>query len=165
MEERQILYKEELTASELDFLLQKDEKETKNFYKVISIFMVICFIIPFMVAWVRAVGGEGEFAFSYIRYFSGVVFLLSFLGFCAYLAYNKTLQKIKRDIKRKSKTVERAKITRKQHVKQTGEYFFYLDSPNKLSIEVTEGDYYMLSEGDEVNIEYSTNAKLYFGYF
>lgn len=161
--QRELIH-DELSSTELDFLLRKDEKETKNFYTVISIFMIICFVIPFIVAWVRAFGGEGN-PFSFVHYFLGVGYLLCFLGFCAWLAYRRTLQKIKTDIRLRSKTIERARITRKQQVKQNATYYFYLDSPNKLSIEVTEADYYELNEGDEINIEYSTNAKLYFGYF
>lgn len=162
-----IQYKDELTDSELDFLVHKEEKESRNFFKVISMFMIICFVIPFIVAWFRVL--EDEYGvknpFSFTDYFLGVTYLLAFLGFCAWMAYRKTLQKIKTDIRRKSKTIERTRITRKQYMASNHTYYFYLDSPNKLSIEVTDSDYHVFNEGDEVNIEYSTNAKLYFGYF
>lgn len=160
-----IIIQDELTDTELDFLLKKYERETKNFYRVLSIFMIICFVIPFVVAWVRAFGGDGSKAFSYFQYFLGVGYLMSFLAICAWVTYRRTLHKIKQDITQCSKTIERSRITRKQHIQHNNEYYFYLDSPNKLSIEVTEPDFYMLKEGDEINIEYSTNAKLYFGYF
>lgn len=159
-----VIIEEELSSDELAFLLKKDADESRNFYKVISIFMVVCFIIPFVVAWVRAFGGAGN-AFSYLQYFLGVAYLLSFLGLCAWLAFRHTLGKIRQDIKKRSKTIERAKIVRKQLVQHSNEYFFYLDSPNKLSIQVLEADYYLFDSGDEINIEYATNSKLYFGYF
>lgn len=158
------LHSEQMTAEELQFLVKKDEKETGNFYRVISIFMIICFVIPFVVAVFRAVDGE-EYAFSYSNYFMGVGYLLVFLGVSAWFAYSRTLRKIKRDIHRRTKTVERTTITRRQYMPQNHTYYFYLSSPNKLSIEVSESDYYMLKDGDELNIEYSTHAKLYFGYF
>ena len=158
------LHNELLSPDELRFLVEKDGKETRNFYKAISIFMVICFIIPFAIAWYKAIDGE-EYAFSYTSYFLGVGYLLAFLGVGAWFAYRRTLYKIKKDIHHRSKTVERTHITRKQYMPHNHTYYFYLASPNKLSVEVTENDYYMLNDGDELNIEYSTHAKLYFGYF
>ncbi len=157
-------HSEQLSPEELQFLVDKDEKETRTFYRAIRVFMVVCFIIPFIVAWMRAMDGD-EHPFELGAYFLGVAFLLSFTGLCAWLAYRRSLQKIKTDIRKRSKTVERAKITRKQYMPHNHAYYFYLDSPTKLSIEVSESDYYMLNDGDEVNIEYSTNSKLYFGYF
>ena len=154
-----------LTDEELDFLVKKDERETRNFYRVISIFMSVCFIIPFIVAWGKALGGDEETPFSFKEYFLWVFYLLCFLAFCAWFVYSRTLGKVKSDIKHRAKTVEKTKITRKQHVRSGGSYYFYLDSPNKLTIEVEESDYYSMNEGDELNIEYSTKAKLYFGYF
>lgn len=158
------IHKEHLTPEELQFLVEKDEKESRTFYRAIRVFMIVCFAIPFVVAWMRAMDGD-ENPFDLGDYFLGVTFLLGFTGLCAWLAYRRSLQKVRTDIKNRSKTIERAKITRKQYMPHNHTYYFYLDSPNKLSIEVTESDYYMLNDGDEVNIEYSTNSKLYFGYF
>ena len=109
------LHNELLSPDELRFLVEKDGKETRNFYKAISIFMVICFIIPFAIAWYKAIDGE-EYAFSYTSYFLGVGYLLAFLGVGAWFAYRRTLYKIKKDIHHRSKTVERTHITRKQYM-------------------------------------------------
>ncbi|HEY9178110.1 MAG TPA: hypothetical protein VIN07_10485 [Flavipsychrobacter sp.] len=158
------IHKESLSPEELQFLMDKDQKETRTFYSAIRVFMFVCFVIPFIVAWLRAMDGD-ENPFELGAYFLGVGFLLSFTGLCAWLAYRRSLQKIKRDIKNRSKTVERTHITRKQYMPHNHTYYFYLDSPNKLSIEVSEADYHLLNDGDELNIEYSTNAKMYFGYF
>ncbi|MCB9046014.1 MAG: hypothetical protein H6550_07730 [Chitinophagales bacterium] len=164
MSQQPVIHSEQMSADELQFLISKDEKETRLFYKAISALMVICFILPFIVAWVRAFAGDEQpFEFGY--YFLGVGFLLSFLGFCSWLAYRFTLQKIRTDIKKGTKTVERTIITRKQYMPHNNSFYFYLDSATKLSIEVSQNDYLMFSKGDELNIEYSTNAKFYFGYF
>jgi hypothetical protein len=48
---------------------------------------------------------------------------------------------------------------------QTNSCFFYLDSPVKLSVEVSPQYFERLSAGDELNIEYATYSKAYFGYF
>lgn len=159
-----ILHKEQLSGEELDFLVRKDEKESRLFYRTVRTFMGICFVIPFIVAWVRALNGE-DHPFEYGYYFLGVGFLLLFTFICAWFAYRRGLYKLKKDISNKSKTVERTKIQRKQFMPHNKTYYFYLESPNKLSIEVSEYDYHMLDKGDELNIEYSTNAKFYFGYF
>jgi len=164
MRKELVIENELMSDEELQFLINKDEKETRTFYRAISVFMIICFVIPFIVAWMRAMDGD-EHPFELVAYFLGVGFLLSFLGVCAWVTYSRSLQKIKTDIKKRSKTVERTHITRKQYVAGNHTYYFYLDSPVKLSIEVSETDYHLLNDGDEVNIEYSTNAKLYFGYF
>lgn len=157
-------YNELMSDEELAFLIKKDEHETKLFYKVLTVMVTISFILPFIVAWMRAANGE-EAPFEFGYYFLGVGFLLSFVGVCAYAAYVFVISNVKTDIKNKTKTVERARIKRKQKVRQNGTYYFYLDSPNKLSIEVSEEDYYRLGEEDEINIEYSQKAKFYFGYF
>lgn len=160
----QLLHNEQLSSEELDFLIKKDERETTLFYRTIRVLMIICFVLPFIVAWVRAFAGE-EHPFEYGYYFLGVGFLLSFLGVCAWLAYRRVLYKLKADIRGRTKTIERTKIKRKQFMPHNKTYYFFLDSPNKLSIEVSEQDYQLLNDGDELNIEYSTYSKLYFGYF
>jgi len=164
MQQELIKHNEQMSAEELQFLIHKDEQETRSFYRTISVFMVICFVLPFIVAWIRAFGGDKQpFEFGY--YFLGVAFLLAFLGLCAWMAYRYSLQNIKTDIRKKAKTVERTTIKRKQYMPHNKTYYFYLDSATKLSIEVKEEDYHMFKDGDELNIEYSTNAKFYFGYF
>jgi len=69
------------------------------------------------------------------------------------------------DIRQRTKTIETAHILRKQYMARSDGYYFYIDSPNKMSIQVTIDDYQRLDTGDEVNIEYYTNSKLYLGYF
>lgn len=164
MQEEQRLHNELMFTEELDFLIRKDEKDTRLFYGALRVLMIICFIIPFIVAWFRAFNGEKR-PFEYGAYFLGVLFLLGFLGLCAWIAYRRVLYKLKMDVKNKMKTIERAKIVRKQYMPHDSKYYFYLDSPNKLSIEVSQKDYYLFGDGDELNIEYSANSKFYFGYF
>lgn len=158
------IHSERLSDEELAFLLRKDEQETRSFYRTARIVMAICFIIPFVVAWGRAFFGENNpFEFGY--YFLGVLFLLAFAGTGFWLAYTRILGKLKKDIKERAKTIELTRIKRKQYMPHNKTYYFYLDSPVKLSIEVEEQDYHAFNETDEVNIEYSTNARFYFGYF
>jgi hypothetical protein len=159
-----VKYREPLDKEELSFLRRKEEKERKQFYKIFRVFMVLSFICPFLVAWFRAIEGV-ENPFSIARYFLGVIFLLCFSGVGIYRAYYYNLRKVQHDIKNGTKTIERTYITRKQYMPLNHTYFFYLSSPNKLSIEVDEYDYRRLDKGDEVSIEYTTVSKLYLGYF
>lgn len=159
-----ISYEELMDRQELAFLVDKDEKESSQFYKVMRIIMILSFLLPFIIAWFRAFGGD-ENPFSYFFYFIGVFILLSFSSLCAYIAYRRSLHKVKQDIRQQTKVVEKVHITRKQYMPHNRLFYFYIDSPNKLSIEVSESDYYNMEKGDELSIEYSKNAKFYLGYF
>lgn len=159
-----VRYREPLDREELSFLKKKAEKERKQLYKIIRVFMVLCFICPFVVAWFRALGGH-EHPFSILTYFLGVVFLMGFSGVGIYWSYYNTLRKVVLDIRNGTKTIERTFITRKQYMPSNNTYFFYLSSAVKLSIEVDEHDYRRLEMGDEVNIEYTTHSRVYLGYF
>ena len=69
------------------------------------------------------------------------------------------------DLLAQVKVIEVNQITRKQYMPQNNTYYFYIQSPARLSIEVTQQDFYRLNEGDEVSIEYALHSKLYLGYF
>jgi len=159
-----VRYLERLNKDELAFLQKRERRDRHHFFRTVRILMVICFVIPFAIAWFTALEGH-EDAFSYQKYFSGVIYLLCFAGLCVYISYYYFLRKIRKDIRIPTKTIERAHITEKKFMPQTDTYYFYLDSPTKLTIEVTSDDYNRLAEGDEVNIEYTTHSKLYLGYF
>jgi hypothetical protein len=157
-------YYEPLNADELGFLRRREEKERRQYYKVFRLLMILSFIIPFTGAWYRAYDGAPN-AFSVSRFFASVFVLLSISAGGTWISYRINLRKIQNDIKRGTKTIEASTIVRKQFMPQNHTYYFYISSPNQLSIEVSRADFYRLNEGDEVNIEYTTNAHLYLGYF
>lgn len=159
-----VKYREPLTQDELVFLKRKEAKERKQIYKVARVFMVMCFICPFAVAWVRAALGD-EHAFSYFNYFLGVGFLLCFSAFGVFFSYYRTLYKVAQDIKHGTKTIERAYITRKQYMPTNNAFYCYISSTIKLSIEVEENDFRRLAVGDEICISYSSYSLFYLGYF
>jgi hypothetical protein len=157
-------YVEPLDIGELRFLQKKEQHDRKQLYKVVRILLFLSFIIPFIVAWFRALNGAPN-PFSYLGYFVTVIVLLGISGIGLYFAYRSSLQMVRRDVHRRTKTIEQTHITRKQYMPQNNTWYFYLDSPTRLSIEVDEADYNRLREGDELNIEYTTYAKLHLGYF
>ncbi|MEZ5015563.1 MAG: hypothetical protein R2800_00800 [Flavipsychrobacter sp.] len=168
MPKESYIYTEALTKEEYAFLEKKAEKEGAQFYKVARVLMAFCFIIPFIFAWFQAAEGdeiEIEIAFSYARYFFGVLFLLVFAGSIMFVSYKRNLGKLHADLKDKLKVIERTYIKRKQYMPHNNSYYFYLESPNKLSIEVRAQDFNNYANGDELNIEYAAHSKFYFSYF
>jgi hypothetical protein len=157
-------YNEPLEKEELAFLVRKEEKERKQFYKLIRIFMVFCFVCPFIIVWFRA-WNDVENPFSYGFYFGSVFFLACFGGFAVYMGYRISLWKVQKDLQVGTKTIERTTITRKQYMPHNNTFYFYLSSPNKLSIEVKGEDFHSMKDGDELSIEYTTYSKMYLGYF
>jgi hypothetical protein len=159
-----VKYREPLNRDEISFLRRKEEKDRKQIYRIMRVFMILCFLCPFLVAWLRAFDGQ-ENPFSFTAYFFGVLFLACFSAAGIYWGYYHNLRKLQLDLKHQTKTIERAFITRKQYMPLNNSYFFYLSSAVKLSIEVEEYDYRRLDRGDEVSIEYTTFSKMYLGYF
>lgn len=158
------IYTEPMQVDELAFLVRKEARERKQFYKVTRVLMVLCFVCPYVVAWFRAFSGV-EDPFAYGSYFAGVGVLLTLAGLSLYIVYSRSLRRVQRDIRQGQKVIERTHIARKQYMRQNNAYYFYLDSPTRLSIEVQEADFHRLEQGDEVNIEYARWSKVYFGYF
>jgi hypothetical protein len=157
-------YNEPLEKEELAFLLKKEVKERKQFYKLIRVLMVFCFVCPFIIGWFRALNDVPD-PFSYLFYFSSVLFLTCFSGFAVYMGYSISLRRVQEDLRIGTKTIEQTTITRRQYVPHNNTYYFYLSSPNKLSIEVKVDDYHTMKDGDELSIEYTTYSKMYLGYF
>lgn len=157
-------YKEPLEASEMAFLQQQERKERHSYYKLFRIFMIVSFVVPFIGSWYRAFDGAPN-AFSPARYFVTTGILLGISVGATTVAYRLNLRRMKHDIKEGTKTIEMTHITKRVHATINDTYYFYLDSPTKLSIEVSQNDYYRFTEGDEISIEYITYSGFYLGYF
>jgi hypothetical protein len=155
---------EKLESEELSFLRRKEAKERNQLYKVVRAMMMLCFVCPFIVAWVQAINGVPD-PFRAGTYFLSVLFLLVFAGIVIYVAYRQNLRRVQLDIGHGTKLIERTHVTRKLYMPQTNTWFFYLDSPTRLSIEVSEDDYQRMEPGDEISIEYTSYSRMYLGYF
>lgn len=164
MTQQLVKYTEQLEDDELAFLHRRVDREVKQYYRIAWLLMILSFIIPFTGAWYRAVDGAPN-AFSMPRFFATAFVLVSLSCGGMYVSYRVSLRKILADIKQGTKTIEQAHITKKTFVPSNDTYYFYLDSPNKLSIEVNASDFHSMSQGDEISIEYTTNSRLYLGYF
>lgn len=157
-------YQEPLTAEEMAYVIKKVERERRRFYKVVRALLILCFVIPFVMSWKFALDNN-ENPFHPITYFGWVAFLMCFSSIPIGFSYRTYLYKIEKDKRKGDKTVELTHLTRKVFVNETGTYHFYIDSPTRLSVEVKEEDYSKVQVGDELNIEYTTFAQDYLGYF
>jgi hypothetical protein len=155
---------EPLEAEELLFLEEKAAKDRSIYFKVFRVMMIFSFILPFIGAWYRALGGA-ENAFSPTRFFAGVIALVALSSGAVYMSYRRYAYKVELDIRDKTKIIEKSHIMKKVEVRSNGTYHFYIDSAIKLSIEVSQGDFMLMHVGDEVSIEYTAHSMEYLGYF
>jgi len=157
-------YIEPLSVDELQFLQVMELKDRKMYYKVYNILMVMSFVIPFIGSWYRAVDGTPN-AFSKLHFFltAGVLLAISTAGI--YVSYHIFLRKIQADIKHKTKTIDTCVILRKQYMPQNNAYYFFINSTDKLSIEVPPELFHSMVVGDELSLEFTTHARLYLGFF
>lgn len=153
-----------LDDSERSYLVAREQEDRKVYYRLIRYCLILAFVIPFIIAWVRALGGK-ENPFSYLYYFLGVGCLLAFSGLWMSIAYFRFLYRIQKDIRADVKVVEQTRIKRKQYMPQNNKYYLYLQSPTRLSIEVEAEDFHRWEDGDDINIEYTPYSQMYLGYF
>jgi|GEM_PF-314579 len=171
------IYQEPMTFSELSFLREKEQKERRTFFRTVRNMAVLMIIIPacggILIESISRSNDTPELArwrareepYPYLYYLTGMGFLLLLLLVASYISYNRTLKQLLKDIRSGYKTIEKTEIDRKQFIAANRTYHFYLKSTFRLSIEVSKEDFELYREGDEINIEYSTRSRIYFGYF
>lgn len=154
---------------ELDFLRKKAGKQHRMYKLLQKLMFLGAVLISFAGGWKNIRSEEWPFdmitVFSWENYLITVFCLISLFLISLRFSRNSELSKIRRDLRQKLKIVERVMIERKTFLPHNNTFHFYLNSPEKLSIQVDETDFMLLQEGDEISIEYSKNAKVYFGYF
>ena len=171
-----LIYQETMNEAERSFLQEKWEKEKSIFMRMLRNLSFIFIVLPcclgiIMESITRDNASpevlrlkELEEPHVYLFYFLGMLVLLLIVAIASFYSYNKTLKQIGKDIKIGNKTVEQTEITRKLAM-NNNTFHFYLKSTFRLSIEVSQAEYQLYNEGDEINIEYSSFSKIYFGYF
>lgn len=162
-------YIELMNDSELAFLKKKAGKESRVYQKILKIMLLGAVVFSFAGAW-ENIQNEGrllgtETVFSWENYFITLLILSVIFFLTLRISRNSELAQIHKDLRQKTKIIERVIIKRKTFLPHNNTFHFYLNSVIKLSIEVDENDFAHLSEGDEISIEYSKNAWIYFGYF
>ncbi|MFT4061061.1 MAG: hypothetical protein QM642_01745 [Edaphocola sp.] len=167
---------EPMTDNELFFLQAKERKDKALFVRSFRFIGLLSVLTPSVLAvitqWVLYLNPKpklGEVRLTvaqiYLYYGIGMCFLVILVALSGYLLYRRWVMPIGKDVRRGLKTIEKSRIVRKQHIGNNDSYHFYLQSAYKLSIEVAKEDFEAYSEGDEINIEYSTYSRNFFGYF
>jgi len=168
MQIRNEFYIEAMQKPELDFLKQKAKKDARLHLRILKFMLIGAVLISFGGAWENITQGHlfnVVTIFSWENYFITLLSLTIILLIAIRVLQSAELTQIKKDIRQKTKIVERVLIERKTYLPHNNTFHFYLNSIQKLSIEVREQDFNNWKEGDEISIEYSKNAGIYFGYF
>lgn len=162
-------YVDDLSPDELDFLVRKVAKQERTLKRILWIMMGGAIVFAFGGAWENKkkepMMPPFETVFSWQNYFITLGLLLIIFTLILRLLRHSELQKLKKDIRQKKKIIERVLIQKKTFLPHNNTFHFYLDSLSKISIQVSEDDFMQMDEGDEICIEYSQNAEVYFGYF
>ena len=153
-----------MDIGELEFLTKKIRKDKIQYYIIYSLLLVFSFIIPFLGSWYRSNDG-GVNSFSKGRFIFSSILLVSLSSIATVVTYRKFSYNILKDIKSQTKTIEPNRIKQKVYLAENNTCHFYLESGQKISIEVTVDDYNNYKEGDEICLEYSKHAREYLGYF
>lgn len=168
---------EPMEAPEFSFLQEKAIKERRMLIRVVRNLSVIFVIIPCCIGITLESLKRSELTPAlreiedrndpdFVRnYIIAMIVLLLVVAVSSAIYYYRNLWKLTKDIKRNLKSIEQATIERKQHISSNDSYHFFINSKTQLSIEVSKDDFEKFNEGDEINIEYSTYSKIYFGYF
>jgi hypothetical protein len=169
MKSRSEKYVEKLSEDELAFLRKKAKKQERTFQKLLRVLLLGAMLISFAGAWKNIHNDNKVFntetIFSWENYFITLITLSVFFLVAMRFSRNTELNKINKDIRQQKKIIERVIIERKTFLPHNNTFHFYLNSLQKLSIEVDEEDFALLEEGDEISIEYAQNSGIYFGYF
>jgi hypothetical protein len=157
-------YQEPLTDAELGYLVRKAQSDRKQFVQVYRILFLLSLLFSYLGAIYRRYDFGPE-SFSFLKFFVTFGILLSLSSISTWIVYRSSLHKIETDVREKQKTIEGHRINKKMFVPMKNTYHFFIDCPDKLSIQVNATDFGAYREGDEVFIEYASHSKEYFGYF
>ena len=140
---------EPLEEDELAFMHKKNEQERKTYFTVAIIYHIRFQRTDIMMQ----------------AFIQALCITLSFSAIISFFTYRRSLLDIRKDLNEKTKIVESSLITEKKFMPLNNTYHFYLDNALKYSIEVSEDDFHRFEVNDEINIEYATYSKEYFGYY
>ena len=158
------IFIEPLDDDEIFFVTKKYEKVSKEYLRIMNLFLIASGVIPLILAI-----GFG-IVFNDIRMFYRIftislVSLIIFFCIISVIFYFIQLYAVYKDNKFKTKTLEQCIITKKNYIQINNSFHFYINSDVKYSIEVSENDFNMFNLGDEINIEYTTFSKEFLGYY
>ena len=159
-----VLSTENLEDDEAAFIINKYQKASKDYLRIMNMFLISCGVFPLAMGVLFSLIANDFGVF--IRVF--IICLISLIFFFIIVAgiyYFLFLFRKYLDAQHQTKTIERCLILEKKAISINLTYHIFINSKVKYSIEVEENDYDHYEVGDEINIEYSTYDKEYLGYF
>ncbi len=155
---------EPMDEDEIVFIRKRYEKASKDYMRVMNIFLIACGIIPFVLGIIFALISNDVAVFIQV-FIIGMASLTSFFIIVAVVYYLLQIYNKYRDTKCQTKLIERCMIIEKKSMYINNTFHFFLNSDVKYSIELSENDFNQYDVNDEINIEYSRYDKEYLGYF
>jgi len=153
-----------MEEDEVAFITKLHAKESRGFMFGLNLMLAAVVLISFIVAMVYYIRFERTDimlkAFLYALCISIMFFVIVSL-----LSYKRALLNVRKDLNEKTKIIESCLITEKKFMPLNNTFHFYINSTFKYSIEVDVVDFRRFEVNDEINIEYSTYSREYFGYF
>lgn len=160
-----IVGQERLAQDELAYMTSKYHSDLKTLKRIFGYLLAVSLSVPLILLLVRFIIYGWIISWFLLYVFLVALTMVCLVGLGVWISYRFNQYKLLQDIKIGLKNIEMTVILRKKYMAGNDSYHFYLDSPNKLSIEVSQHDFRFYNQGDEINIEYSPLAKIYFGYF
>jgi len=157
-----------LNTDELEFIERRYRSESKIYMRAMNVLLALGVLAP-LVFCVILIFSQGEEDLSmnalYNVFFIGLIAMMIFVGLIAIVSYRVKLLAYYKDRRHKQKLVEFTYVKQKKYMSLNDTYHFYLESPNKYTIEISPTDFEKWQLGDEICIEYAQYSKEYFGYY
>lgn len=156
---------EMMEEDELAFIEGRYIRESKHFYLGMRWMLLIIVVLPLLLILLHQhVERKDGLSNAEVWFYAQCVTLLIYL-FVFIFGYVRLLLPYVRDLKKKCKVVEQVLITEKKYMPQNNSYHFYINSLNRISIEVNDEHFNTLQVNDELCIEYAGYTEIYLGYF
>ena len=158
------IFIEPLEEDEMIFVAKKYEKASKEYLRIMNLFLIASGLIPLILAISFGIV-LNDIRMFYRVFTISLISLITFFCIVSVIFYFIQVYAVFKDKKFNTKTLERCNISKKNYVEINHSFHFYLNSEVKYSIEVTENDFNLFNLGDEINIEYTTFSKEFLGYY
>lgn len=159
-----MIFLEPLDESEIRFVTLKYEKASKDYLRIMNLFLISCGIFPVLIGFTFGLIANDVDVFVQVFIIS-LISLIIFFVVVAGIYYFLFLFNKYRDASQKTKIIEPCLVLEKKSMPLNNTFHVYIDSRIRYSIEVSEPDFNHFEVGDEINIEYTAFDKEYLGYY
>ncbi|RYD95715.1 MAG: hypothetical protein EOP54_15320 [Sphingobacteriales bacterium] len=165
---QQIVYEEEMTQKEKDFIALLLERDAVGYFRVLRMMFAVAILIIVIIGLIASLvkpENKLEEQFSMSNYIiAATLSLLLLLGITIY-GKKKFSGKYRADLKHGLKRVIALSIQQKQYVELSQTFHFHLNYPGLNSIQVNVADFKTFNVGDVIHVEFAKYSQTYLGYF